>query len=212
MALNLTGAIATGLTVIVVIVSKFSEGAWITLIAIPALLFTMYGVHRHYETLRREIDLSRLLQANLPSPPILVITMQSWTRVNEEALRAAMAMSREIKVVHVSEDEKPNDFSEKWKEYVEDPARRANLPIPELVQLHSPYRLVVTPIVEDYVKQLAAENPERRIITVIPELVERRWFQWLLHTQRAEILKGRLLMEGHDRISVLNIPWYPKFA
>jgi hypothetical protein len=148
----------------------------------------------------------------LPSPPILVITMQSWTRVNEEALRAAMAMSREIKVVHVSEDEKPNDFSEKWKEYVEDPARRANLPIPELVQLHSPYRLVVTPIVEDYVKQLAAENPERRIITVIPELVERRWFQWLLHTQRAEILKGRLLMEGHDRISVLNIPWYPKFA
>jgi hypothetical protein len=212
MALNLTGAIATGLTVIVVIVSKFSEGAWITLIAIPALLFTMYGVHRHYETLRREIDLSRPLQANLPSPPILVITMQSWTRVNEEALRAAMAMSREIKVVHVSEDEKPNDFSEKWKEYVEDPARRANLPIPELVQLHSPYRLVVTPIVEDYVKQLAAENPERRIITVIPELVERRWFQWLLHTQRAEILKGRLLMEGHDRISVLNIPWYPKFA
>jgi amino acid transporter len=211
MALNLTGALATGFTVVVVIIAKFSEGAWITLIAIPALLFTMYGVHRHYETVRREIDLSRPLQTNLPSPPILVITMQSWTRVNEQALRAAMAISREIKVVHVSEDEKPNDFCEKWRDYVEDPARGADLPVPELVQLHSPYRLVVTPIV-DYVKGLAAENPERRIITVIPELVQRRWFQWLLHTQRAEILKGRLLMEGHDRISVLNIPWYKKVA
>jgi hypothetical protein len=136
--------------------------------------------------------------------------MQSWTRVNEQALRTAMAISREIKVVHVSEDEKPNDFCEKWRDYVEEPARGAGLPVPELVQLHSSYRLVVTPIV-DYVKRLAADNPEKRIITVIPELVQRRWFQWLLHTQRAEILKGRLLMEGHDRISVLNIPWYQKF-
>ncbi len=211
MALNLTGAIATGTTVLVVIVAKFSEGAWITLIAIPALLFTMYRVRKHYETLGREIGLSRPLEPNLPSPPILVITMQSWTRVNEQALCLAMSISREIKVVHVSEDDKPDDFAGDWKKFVEAPAQSADLPVPELVQLHSPYRLVVTPIV-DYVKQLATTNPKRRIITVIPELVERRWYEWLLHTQRAEILKGRLLMEGHDRISVLNIPWYEKLA
>jgi hypothetical protein len=171
----------------------------------------MYRVQRHYETLRREISLSRPLEPNLPRPPILVITMQSWTRVNEQALCAAMSISPEIKAVHVSEDEKTDDFAEQWKKYVEAPAQGANLPVPELVQLHSPYRLVVTPIV-DYVKQLATDNPERRIITIIPELVERRWYAWLLHTQRAEILKGRLLMEGHDRISVLNIPWYEKLA
>ena len=209
--LNLTGALVTGLTVVVVIVAKFTEGAWITLIAIPALLFTMYGVHRHYEKIRREIDTATPLEAHLPRPPILVITMQSWTRVNKQALRAALALSREIKVVHVSEEEKPNDFCDKWEEYVERPARQANLPVPQLIQLHSPYRLVVTPII-DYVKQLAEENPDRRIITVIPELIQRRWFQWLLHTQRAEILKGRLLLEGNDRISVLNIPWYQKSA
>jgi hypothetical protein len=212
MALNLIGASATGITVLIVIVAKFSEGAWITLLAIPALLFTMSRVHNHYETLRREISLARPLQTNLPSPPILVITMQSWTRVNEQALSAAMSISREIKVVHVSENEKPHDdFCDQWKKYVEAPAKSANLPVPELVQLHSPYRFVVTPIV-DYVKHLAAKNPERRIIAVIPELVERRWYEWLLHTQRAEILKGRLLVEGHDRISVLNIPWYEKSA
>lgn len=209
MALNMTGAIVTGLTVIVVIVAKFSEGAWITLIAIPALLSIMYGVHRHYGKLRREIGLSRPLDTHLPGQPILVITMQTWTRVNEQALRAAMALSRDIRVVHVQEEDKPNDFCDKWREYVEAPARRANLPVPQLVVLHSPYRLVLTPII-DFVKQLAADNLENRIVAVIPELVERRWFQWLLHTQRAEILKGRLLMEGHDRISVLNIAWYRK--
>lgn len=211
MALNFTGAVATGITVLIVIIAKFSAGAWITLIAIPVLLITMYRVHRHYETLRHEIGLSRPLQTHLPGPPILVITMQSWTRVNEQAISAAMSIAREIKVVHVSEDEKPDDFGEQWKKYVEAPAQSANLPVPELVHLHSPYRVVVTPIVE-YVKQLAAENPERRIIAVIPELVERRWYEWFLHTQRAEILKARLLMEGHDRISVLNIPWYEKLA
>lgn len=209
MVLNMTGAIVTGLTVIVVIVAKFSEGAWVTLIAIPALLSVMYGVRRHYETLRREIKLSRPLDTRLPGEPILVITMQSWTRVNEQALRAAMALSRDIRVIHVEEEGKPNEFCEKWREYVEGPAQRANLPVPQLVRLQSPYRLVVTPII-DFVKQLAADHQERRIVVIIPEFVERRWFQWLLHTQRAEILKGRLLMEGHDRISVLNIPWYQK--
>ena len=209
MMLNLVGAVATGLTVLIVTVAKFAEGAWITIIAIPVLLFTMYGVRRHYETIRREIDISTPLEPHLPNPPILVVTMQSWTRVNKEALRVAMSLSSEIKVLHVTEDGKRNDFCDKWREYIEAPARAANLPVPQLVRITSPYRLVVSPIV-DFVKQLAADNKHRRIITVIPELVERRWFQWLLHTQRAAILKGRLLMEGNDRISVLNIPWYLK--
>ncbi len=211
MALNLAGAIATGLTVVVVIVAKFTEGAWITLVAIPVLLFTMYRVRNHYDKLKREIDLDTPLETSLPNTPILVVTIQGWTRVNKQALRVAMGLSRDIKVVHVTQDDKPNDFCQKWQEYVASPAQQANLPVPQLVELHSPYRLVVTPIV-DYIKSLADDNLDRRIITVIPELVERRWFQWLLHTQRAEILKGRLLMEGNDRISVLNIPWYQKSA
>lgn len=207
--LNLVGAIATGLTVVLVIVAKFTEGAWITLVAIPALLFTMYGVHRHYSRLKQEISIHSPLDTHLPPHPILVVTMQGWTSVNEQALRDAMALSPDVKVLHVSEEDRPNSFCDEWQGYVEDPARKANLPVPELVDLRSPYRLVVTPII-DYVKQLAEQNPDRRIILVIPELMERHWFEWLLHTQRAAILKSRLLLEGNDRISVLNIPWYLK--
>ncbi len=207
--LNLTGAIATGVTVLIVAVAKFTEGAWITLIAIPVLLFTMYGVHRHYTKIRRELEVKTPLEPQLPEPPIMVVTMQGWTRVNKAALRVAMAISQDIRVVHVAEENKPDDFCERWEEYVAGPAKSANLPVPQLVRIYSPYRLIVTPIVT-YVGQVAARHPERRVIAVIPELVERRWFEWLLHTQRAEILKARLLMEGNDRISVLNIPWYPK--
>ena len=209
MMVNFVGAIATGLTVVIVIAAKFAEGAWLTLLAIPLLLFIMYRVRRHYDTVHREIGIATPIELQLPHPPILVITMQGWTRVNKEALSAAMSLSREVKVVHVTEDDQPDEFCRSWEEYVGQPAQKANLPVPELVHLHSPYRLIVTPII-DYVKQLTDQNPERRIVAVIPELMERHWFLWLLHTQRAQILKSRLLLEGNDRVSVLNIPWYLK--
>ena len=209
MLINLLGAIATGITVLIVIAAKFSEGAWVTLVAIPSLIALMYGVHKHYVKIRREIEIKTPLDADRQSPPILVVTIQGWTRVNKQALRVAMVLSPDIKVVHVAEENQPNEFCDRWREYVEQPAVRSRLPIPELVRISSPYRFVVTPIVQ-YVNQLAADNPDRRIITVIPELMERRWYYWLLHTQRATILKTRILMECSDRVSVLNIPWHLK--
>jgi hypothetical protein len=211
MIVNLLGAITAGATVLIVIAAKFSEGAWITLLAIPSLIALMYGVHRHHSKIQHEIETKTPLDTDHQPPPILVVTMQGWTRVNQQALRAAMMLSPDIKVVHVTEEDQPNDFCDRWKEYVQQPAARAHLPVPELVRLSSPYRLVVTLIVQ-YVNQLAAENADRRIITVIPELMERRWFHWLLHTQRATILKTRILMECSDRVSVLNIPWHLKSA
>jgi hypothetical protein len=68
---------------------------------------------------------------------------------------------------------------------------------------------VIQPIV-DYVRDTAKENPGRRIVTIVPELVELNWWAYFLHTQRAALLKAKLLMEGNDRISVLNVPWYIK--
>jgi hypothetical protein len=137
------------------------------------------------------------------------VTLQNWTRVAKEALRVAMSLSEDIKVVHVADEDKPDEFSDSWSEYVIEPAKKAGLPIPELVVLHSPYRFIVAPIV-NYVIQLADQNPNRRVVTVVPELMERRWYYYFLHTQRATLLKTQLLMKGNDRISVLNIPWYLK--
>lgn len=209
MLINGLGAIATGLTVLVIIVAKFKEGAWITIIAIPALLLLMYRIRNHYRKLQHEIGTSTPLDTRPEPKPLIVITMTGWTRVSKEALRFAMTLSDEIKVVHVANEEAPDEFGAYWQKYVMGPAEKAGLPEPELVVLKSPYRFVVTPIVK-YVLNLAKTNPKRRVVAIIPELMEKRWYYYFLHTQRATLLKTRLLMEGNDRISVLNIPWYLK--
>jgi amino acid transporter len=209
MIVNGLGAIATGTTVLIVIVAKFSEGAWITVITIPSLLVLMYRIRRHYDELHREIETKTPLEPVKELRPLMVIPMMGWTRVSKAALRFAMTLSNEIDVVHVAEDDKPDEFSSHWTEYVETPLKKTDLPLPKLVVLKSPYRFVVTPIVK-YVIELAQDNPNRRVVTVIPELMERRWYYYFLHEQRATLLKTRLLLEGNDRISVLNMPWYLK--
>ena len=211
MFINGIGAIATGLTVVIVIIAKFKEGAWITVIAIPSLLALMYAIHRRYQHILQEIEAQTPLETCKESKPLIVIPLQGWTRVAKEALRFAMTLSPEVKVVHVVEEGKPDNLRGHWSEYVEQPAAAEGLPAPELVDLNSPYRFVITPIVK-YVLQLARDNPHRRVVTIIPELMEKRWYYYFLHTQRATLLKTRLLMEGNDRISVLNIPWYLKAA
>jgi len=203
---------------LIIIVAKFSEGAWITVIAIPSLIVLMYGVRRHYNTLIREIAIHAPIEQRKELPPLMVVTLTGWSRVGKEALRIAMTLSDQVKVVHVIEDKDKDDDTraddevcDRWTELVEKPAQQGNLPVPELVVLKSPYRFVVTPIV-NYVVKLSKENPDRRVITVIPELMERRWYYYFLHSQRATLLKTRLLMDGNDRISVLNIPWYLKHS
>lgn len=207
MAINAIGATATGATLLVVVVAKFVEGAWITVVMIPALLWFMYSVRRHYDRVRRQIASPTPLDLHHFSLPLVVIPAPYWSRVTKDALCAAIEISKDIQVLHVTEEEngEGDEFCDKWDELVARPARHANLPVPELVRLVTPFRFVVSPIV-DYIIQLAESHPDRRIVTVIPELVERRWYAYFLHTQRAALLKAALLMKGKNRISVLNIP------
>jgi ABC-type amino acid transport system permease subunit len=78
---------------------------------------------------------------------------------------------------------------------------------PKLVILPSPYRFVITPIV-DYVLDLARKNPSRQVAVIIPEIVERRWYYHMLHNQRGTALKSMLYFKGNGRILVINVPWY----
>jgi len=206
---NALGATVTGITVVVVIVAKFTEGAWITVLMIPSILALMYAVHRHYRKVQEEIASTTPLETQDVLEPIVVITMIGWNKVMKRALLFAMTLSHDLKVLHVVEEDAHDDFHDHWTEYVETPAKQANLPVPELVEVESPYRFVINPIV-DYVRKLAKDNPDRRIIAVVPELMELRWYYYFLHSQRATLLKTRLLVAGNDRISVLNIPWYMK--
>src|SRR5204862_5973156 len=96
---------------------------------------------------------------------------------------------------------------EEWAQDVEEPARRANLPPPRLEVIHSPYRKFIDPLVE-YIERLQREHPGRLVTAVVPEVVKRRWWQFLMHNYRAERLRSALLRRGDPKLVVVSVPWY----
>jgi amino acid transporter len=204
---NMLGAIATGITVLVVVVAKFVEGAWITVLLIPALVLFMKGVKRYFDRVAKETEHKGPLDVSDPHAPIVVLPVQQWGRVAQKALRVALTLSNEIQAVHVCLEGEKTDIKDRWVEYVEEPAKQAGFPVAKLVMLTSQYRQVLNPIVE-FVLETQKNNPHRRIAVVIPETVELHWYHFFLQNQRPEILKALLLLKGNERIVIVNVPWY----
>lgn len=207
MLINGVGATATGITVVVVLAAKFAEGAWITVLLIPALLAVMVSVHRHYLGLEREIELHTPLNLTHLEAPIVVVPLQNWTKIAEKALRFAVHLSTEVHALQVRASDRAADLRESWVHLIEGPALELGIPVPKLTVVDSPYRHLFQPIL-DYIAQLERDYPGRYIAVLIPELVERHWYHYLLHNQRAAVLKALLLVKGNQRISVVNVPWY----
>jgi amino acid transporter len=205
--INGLGAVATGVTVLVVLMAKFTQGAWITVLLIPALLALMMSVRRHFDRVAKELESFDPLETSGLEPPIVVLPIQAWGKVAQRALRFALTISSDIEAVHVQfEDEKPQ-LQQDWSRFVESRTGQDGLPSPKLVTLQSPYRFILTPIVE-YVLEVERKNPNRQIAVLIPEMVEHHWYHYLLHNNRAEVLKALLLLRGNQRIVIVNIPTY----
>ena len=208
MAVNGLGAVATGVALVVILVAKFAEGAWMTVALVPAILAVFAGVKRHYGRVLRQIAYLRPLDLSALEPPIVVVPVESWSRLTEKALRFGMAMSPDVRAVHVAIDEdRKQALREQWQQYVEEPARRQGLPVPQLVVVESPYRRLFLPLI-DLVERLQAEHPSRQIAIIISELVQRHWYEVFLHNHSAEVLKARLLFEDNERIALINLPWH----
>ncbi|HWZ01579.1 MAG TPA: APC family permease [Edaphobacter sp.] len=204
---NGVGAVATGLTTIVVLVAKFRAGAWVTALLVPTLIGIMWVVKRHYTRVKREMaDRTPLNLVNLQEP-IVVIPMARWDRITEKAMRFGLLLSKEIKVVHVHSDDEEGSLDEVWDQFIKEPIERAGLQEPELVTIPSTYRFIINPLM-DYILELEQKNPGRKVAVLLPELVVRHWWENALHNQRVQLLKLLLLLKGNQRIVVVNIPWY----
>ena len=207
MFVNGLGAIATAVTLSVVLIAKFTEGAWITIVLIPAMIVMMKSVKRHYGAVEKQTCTDIPVNTQGLCAPLVLIPMDRWSLVSEKALRFAWGLSTEIQILHVECGEETESLCRNWVRLVETPAKEANLPIPELVLLKSPFRFVVKPIVE-YALKVESENADKHVAVVLPELMERRWYHLLLHNQRSSALKALLYFQGSERISVINVPWY----
>ncbi len=208
MFVNGIGAVATGITTIVVLVAKFAAGAWVTALLVPVLILIMMVVKRHYVRVRNEMaDMTPLKVSNLQEP-LVVIPMARWDRITEKAMRFGLLISKEIKVVHIhSDDEEDAGLVAMWDHNVLQPIKSGGLQEPELITIPSSYRFIINPLM-DYILELEKKNPGRKIAVLLPELVVRHWWENALHNQRVQLLKLLLLVKGNQRIVVVNIPWY----
>ncbi len=203
--INGVGGLATLATVAIIIAAKFREGAWVTLLLLAVLLGLMTAVQRHYDRIEKELATS-FARIHRSAPPLVVVPIDSWNRVSQNALGFALSLSSEVQALHVqcAETEK---LRKAWRVQVEEPVRRVGGSLPVLVVLPSPYRFVLQPIV-DHVLKLERQHTNRNIAVVIPHLVEPRWYNYFLHNQRGDLLAAFLFLKGDRRIVTINVPWY----
>ncbi|MFF8386157.1 APC family permease [Streptomyces kanasensis] len=198
-AINAFGAFFTGLVLIVVLVTKFTHGAWVALLGMAIFFVTMTAIRKHYDRVARE-----LAAPEGPSDdsirPARVHSIVLVSKIHRPTLRAVAyaKLMRSDKLEALSINVDPTEtkaLTEEWER------RGINVP---LKVLDSPYREITRPVV-DYVKSLRRESPRDVVSVIIPEYVVGRWFEHLLHNQSALRLKGRLLFT--PGVMVTSVPY-----
>ena len=122
---NGLGAVATGTALCIILAAKFIEGAWITVLLIPALLFLFHWVKRHYNAVADEIRCPRPINTEGLQPPLALVPIKDWTVIAEKATRFAMRLSPDVIAVHISDDEgAAHRLRERWIGFVDAPLAR----------------------------------------------------------------------------------------
>ena len=217
LVLNGLGAVATSLTVLVVIVTKFTEGAWITVLVIPLFMLFFLAARHSHERVDRAImgegTESSPLSFASAEPPIVIVPLRRLDRVARKGLQFALSISSEVQAVLVVTDDVTADercassLSASWHDLVDVPALAAGHSSVSFVTLPSAYREFITPFLT-YVRDVAAAHPNRYIAVVIPEVVERRWYDALFASHRPALLKAVLRVRGGPRVLVVDAPWH----
>ncbi|WP_020575717.1 APC family permease [Actinopolymorpha alba] len=195
--INAVGLAVTALVLVIVLITKFTHGAWIAIAAMAVLFVLMRGIRHHYEQVAEEIAVEPDEELVLPSKVHAVVLV---SRLHKAALRA-LAFSRASRP-DVLEAVTVNVDSEETERLVDEWDRRG-LPVP-LKVLSSPYREITKPVV-DYVRSIRRASPRDIVTVYIPEYVVGRWWEHLLHNQSALRLKGRLLFT--PGVMVTSVPY-----
>jgi len=205
---NGLGALVTGVTTGVVLVAKFAQGAWITLLFIPLTIVFFAIVRRHYHSVKVLTTFKVPVDAaGLSQHPIAVIAIDRWSNITRQGIEFAARLSPEVIALHVEPTEHSELLQDDWEQYVEQPFRAEGKAPPQPHVLPSPYRFVIIPIVQ-FILDLSKKHPSRNIVVVIPELVEDKWYEYFLHNQRGRLLEWVLLARGNERIFTVSAPWY----
>jgi hypothetical protein len=195
-AINLVGALATALVLVIVLITKFTHGAWLVVIAMPALYVLMTAIHRHYRHVAEEL-------APDPSGAVLPARIHAVvlvSRLHKPALRA-LAYARATRpdtltaLTVATTEEELRDLQTQWTE--------RGIPVP-LTVLESKYRDITGPVL-DFIAARRGMGPRDVVVVYLPEYVVGHWWEHLLHNQSALRLKARLLFQ--PGVMVTSVPW-----
>jgi amino acid transporter len=210
LVVNALGAVATGITLVVVVVSKFLEGAWIAAAVVPLVVLLFLRIHRHYDAVAAQVVEDAPLDLASSHAPIVVVPVQAWTKLASRGLRFALELSTDVRALHVlTQDSTISELTAVWEDLVCGPARAAGKASPQLVLRKSTYRRFFVPFV-DYVERLRDDHPDRDIVVVVPDLVVPRWYHAFLHNNRGSVLRALLRLRGGPRVVIVNLPFYVK--
>ncbi|MGI9121144.1 MAG: APC family permease [Acidimicrobiales bacterium] len=194
---NALGAVATFLVLTVVVVSKFTIGAWIPAVVIPVIVLLLRSVHRHYDRVAKLLHVPEGYRP-LPRTHTVVVLVGNVHQGVLAALTYAksLAPDRLIAFSVVSSPEESDGIGEQWEHY--------HLDI-ELERRYSPYRELTQPVLK-YLDELDAAYDNDIITVVVPEFVLSHWWQQFLHNQSALLLKGRLLFRRNTVVT--SVPFH----
>ncbi|CAL9288171.1 Potassium transporter KimA [Streptomyces sp. SudanB66_2053] len=198
-AINAFGAFFTGLVLVVVLLTKFTHGAWVALLGMCIFYATMTAIRRHYDRVAEEIAAPETPSEDTARPS-RVHSVVLISKVHRPTLRALayakLLRSDTLEALSVNVDaDETKALREEWE--------RRGIDVP-LKVLDSPYREVTRPVIE-YVKSLRTQSPRDVVSVIIPEYVVGHWYEHFLHNQSALRLKGRLLFT--PGVMVTSVPY-----
>ncbi|MEQ1897578.1 MAG: APC family permease [Vicinamibacterales bacterium] len=190
------GAVVTGVVLIIVAVTKATEGAWIIMLMMPVLVALFEVTRRHYDHVATELTL-RDWSPDPSGGHVALVPIGGIQRAVVKALRYARTLATDVRAVYVEIDPAATAaLREQWPEWGQGV---------ELVVLESPYRSLIDPLLT-YVERLQREDPDGYVTVILPEFVPRRLWQHLLHNQHALLIKGALLFKPN--IVVTSVPFH----
>jgi len=196
-AISAGGAAATFIVLTIVLVTKFTSGAWLPVVVIPAIVLLFRSIRRHYDAVAEELRVEPDWRPPRMNHTVIVLV----GRVHRGVLQAlayarSLNPNRLLAVTMVSEPEEQERITKEWAEY--------SISVP-LEIIHSPYRELSRPVLR-FVDELDAQYDNDVVTIVIPEFVVRHWWEHLLHNQSALFLKGRLLFRKD--VVVVSVPYH----
>jgi amino acid transporter len=199
--LNAFGAVVTLVVLVVLIVTKFAEGAWIVVLAVPLIIWLFTGIKKHYADVAESLSTRNFTANDLYDvADVVIVPIADVHRGTLRALRYARRISPNVQAVSiVTNAENKERLERRWQRFkdITDDVK--------LVEINYDFRDVLTPLVQ-YIEQIASDHPQQLITVVVPEFIPTALAGQLLHNQTANMLRLRLRVQ--PGVVVINVPYH----